>query len=129
MNQLIDLVKDFIEKTEQPSSDKPIIPNDKLAEFRYNLMKEELDEFRTAVQDRSSVEILDSLVDQLYVLIGTAITCGVSDALIPGFLEVHSSNMTKVQEDGTILRDKNGKVSKPPGYRPPDLEKVLSEIY
>ncbi len=129
MNQLIDLVKVFIEKTEQPSSDKPIIPSDELAQFRYNLMKEELDEFRTAVQDRSSVEILDSLVDQLYVLIGTAITCGVSDALVPGFLEVHSSNMTKVQEDGTVLNDANGKVKKPPGYRPPDLEKVLLEIY
>jgi predicted HAD superfamily Cof-like phosphohydrolase len=129
MNQLIDLVKVFIEKTEQPSSNTPIIPDNKLAQFRYNLMKEELDEFLTAVQNKNTTEILDSLVDQLYVLLGTAITCGVSDALILGFLEVHRSNMTKVQEDGTILRDNNGKVSKPPGYRPPDLERILLEIY
>ena len=46
------------------------------------------------------------------------------DPYLP-FLEVHRSNMSKRQPDGTILRSPEGKVLKPDGYSPAELSLIL----
>jgi hypothetical protein len=72
------------------------------------------------------VEVLDGIVDQLYVLLGTIHTYGFSYEQITGaFARVHANNMTKVQPDGTVLRNVEGKIIKPEGFEPVDLSQVL----
>lgn len=41
------------------------------------------------------------------------------------FKEVHKSNMTKVREDGTVLRREDGKIIKPDTFKEPNLGKFL----
>lgn len=100
-----------------------------LAQFRYELGKEELKEYYEACVKDDVVGIFDSLIDQLYVLIGTAHTHGMADALMAGFEEVHRSNMTKLDKNGLPIYDENGKVKKSELYEKPDLDKVLRTIY
>ncbi len=45
--------------------------------------------------------------------------------LDPVFDEVHAANMNKVGEGGKVLRSATGKVLKPEGWVPPDVESVL----
>ena len=65
------------------------------------------------------IETIDGLCDLLYVIYGAAVTFGID--LDEFFEEVHRSNMAKV--GGTTRAD--GKVLKPEGWTPPDLERIL----
>jgi predicted HAD superfamily Cof-like phosphohydrolase len=67
------------------------------------------------------VGIADACADLMYVVQGFALACGIH--LPPVIDEVHRSNMAKV---GGAL-DANGKFRKPPGWTPPDIERVLRE--
>ena len=64
-------------------------------------------------------EVIDGLADLEYVLKGAAVTFGID--LEPFFAEVHRSNMDK--EGGRTRED--GKVLKPDGWQPPDIDKLL----
>lgn len=72
------------------------------------------------------VELLDGLLDMIWVTIGAAISMG---ADVEGaWREVTASNMSKFwgwDDKLYALRDKNGKVMKPPHYRRPELAKFL----
>lgn len=70
-------------------------------------------------------KITKELADILYVVYG----CGVSFGLPmdAAFREVHNSNMTKLDENGNVLRREDGKVLKSHLYRAPDMNKVLEE--
>ena len=59
------------------------------------------------------------LADLLYVVYGTAEELGIP--LQEVFKVVHSSNMSKVWDDGTVHYNEKGKVLKPDTYSPPDL--------
>lgn len=65
--------------------------------------------------------VVDGLVDQIYVVIGTAVEMGLD--LNPFFQEVHRSNMSKVGAPET----ENGKLQKGSSYRPPQIAKMLRE--
>lgn len=54
-----------------------------------------------------------------------ACECGFLHKIEQGFKEVHRSNMTKVCEDGTILRREDGKILKPKTFEEPQLEVIL----
>jgi hypothetical protein len=69
---------------------------------------------------------LDALTDITYVLLGTYHTLGLGALAVPAFDEVHSSNMSKIDQDGTVHRRDDGKILKPDTYRPADLKKVLT---
>jgi len=68
------------------------------------------------------VEIADGCADISVVTYGTLSACGIADdALI---VEVDKNNLTKL-EKGTV--DEHGKLTKPPGHQPPEIEKLLKE--
>jgi len=55
--------------------------SDKIVELRYNLMKEENEEYLQAAQDNDLIEIGDALGDMLYILCGTIIAHGFQDKM------------------------------------------------
>lgn len=93
--------------------------------LQYNLLKEELEEYKEACREGDTIEIADALGDIMYVLIGTLTAHGF-DAEDTGKLlnEIHRSNMSKLW-DGKVVKDENGKVKKPSTFSEPQIAKVL----
>ncbi|MEH0108844.1 hypothetical protein V6N00_03820 [Tersicoccus sp. MR15.9] len=99
------------------------IPAD-LAALRMALLDEECEELRAAVAAGDVVAIADALADISYVVHGTAHTYGIDvDAVLR---EVHRSNMSKLDADGTPLLREDGKVLKSERYTRPDVAGVLA---
>ena len=96
-----------------------------ISELRFNLMKEENEEYLQAVQDEDLIEIGDALGDMLYILCGTIIAHGFQDKIESIFDEIQRSNMSKLGADGKPIYRKDGKVMKGPNYFKPDLKKIL----
>ena len=96
-----------------------------ISELRFNLMKEENEEYLQAAQDKDLIEIGDALGDMLYILCGTIIAHGFQDKIESIFDEIQRSNMSKLGADGKPIYRKDGKVMKGPNYFKPDLKKIL----
>lgn len=93
--------------------------------LRYNLMKEENEEYLEAVQNDDKVEIADALGDMLYILCGTIIEHGLQHKIEEVFDEIQRSNMSKLGEDGNPIYREDGKVMKGPNYFKPDFSVIL----
>ena len=93
--------------------------------LRFNLMKEENEEYLEAVQNNDIVEIADALGDMLYILCGTIIEHGLQDKIEAVFDEIQRSNMSKLGEDGKPIYREDGKVLKGPNYFKPNFEEIL----
>ena len=91
-------VKKFMEIFGQEVKAKAEFPSDKIVKLRYNLIKEELDEFEKALKDKNLKEVADALADILYVTYGAGHAFGID--LDKCFDEVQRSNMSKLDEDG-----------------------------
>jgi predicted HAD superfamily Cof-like phosphohydrolase len=98
-------------------------PNQKIQDLRYDLIKEELEELKVALQEKDLKEVADALTDILYVTYGAGHAFGID--LDKCFEEVQSSNMSKLDDNGKPIYDRNGKVMKGPNYFKPNLEKIL----
>ena len=96
-----------------------------ISELRFNLMKEENEEYLQASRDEDLIEIGDALGDMLYILCGTIIAHGFQDKIESVFDEIQRSNMSKLGADGKPIYRKDGKVMKGPNYFKPDLKKIL----
>ena len=96
-----------------------------ISKLRYNLMKEENEEYLEATKKNDLVEIGDALGDMLYILCGTIIAHGFQDKIEEIYDEIQRSNMSKLGSDGKPIYRKDGKVLKGPNYFKPDIEKVL----
>jgi predicted HAD superfamily Cof-like phosphohydrolase len=96
--------------------------------LRYNLMKEENEEYLEAVQNNDLIEIADALGDMMYILCGTIIEHGLQNKIEEVFDEIQRSNMSKLGEDGKPIYREDGKVMKGPNYFKPDFSKLLSEV-
>lgn len=94
-------------------------------ELRYNLMKEENEEYLEAVQNNDIVEIADALGDMLYILCGTILEHGLQHKIEEVFDEIQRSNMSKLGEDGKPIYREDGKVMKGPNYFKPNFENIL----
>ena len=116
-------VKNFMENFGQEVKEKAEFPSNKIVKLRYDLIKEELDEFEQAIKDKNLKEIADSLTDILYVTYGAGHAFGID--LDKCFDEVQRSNMSKLGQDGKPIYNENGKVMKGPNYFEPDLGKFL----
>ena len=116
-------VKNFMETFGQEVKEKAEFPSNKIVKLRYDLIKEELDEFEQAIKDKNLKEIADSLTDILYVTYGAGHAFGID--LDKCFDEVQRSNMSKLGQDGKPIYNENGKVMKGPNYFEPDLGKFL----
>lgn len=94
-----------------------------LGSLRVELLREEFEEFRSAVEREDIVGIADALGDIVYVAYGSALTFGIDlDAVLR---EVHRANMSKLGPDGLPVMRDDGKVLKPVTYSPPAIERVL----
>ena len=116
-------VKKFMQTFGQEVKDKTEFPDKKIVQLRYDLIKEELEEFNEAIKDKDMTEIADALTDILYVTYGAGHTFGVN--LDKCFEEVQRSNMSKLGSDGKPIYNESGKVMKGPNYFKPDLNKFL----
>ena len=113
-------------------------------QLRFDLMKEENEEYLEAAQKGDMVEVADALGDQLYILCGTILRHGLQDKIEEVFQEIQRSNMSKLDAcpkdtDGDggcespfcetdhrkpIFRE-DGKVLKGPHYFKPDIKSIL----
>lgn len=93
--------------------------------LRYNLMKEENEEYLEAVQNDDKTEIADALGDMLYILCGTIIEHGLQHKIEEVFDEIQRSNMSKLGHDGKPIYREDGKVMKGPNYFKPDFTEIL----
>tara|TARA_Y100000590_G_C15411688_1_gene897824 strand:- start:384 stop:761 length:378 start_codon:yes stop_codon:yes gene_type:complete len=116
-------VKKFMETFGQEVKSKAEFPSEKIVKLRYDLIKEELDEFQQALKDKNLKEVADSLTDILYVTYGAGHAFGID--LDKCFDEVQRSNMSKLGKNGKPIYNENGKVMKGSNYFEPKLEKFL----
>lgn len=93
--------------------------------LRYELMKEENEEYLEAAQNNDTVEVADALGDMLYILCGTILEHGMQHKIVEVFEEIQQSNMSKLGADGKPIYREDGKVMKGPGYFKPNIKKVL----
>ena len=118
-------VKIFMKTFGQEVKDKPSFSNDKINKLRYELIKEELEELKEAMENKDLLEVADALTDILYVTYGAGHAFGID--LDKCFEEVQSSNMSKLGEDGRPIYNESGKVMKGPKYFKPDLTKFINQ--
>ena len=116
-------VKIFMETFGQEVKKKAGFPNEKITSLRYDLIKEELDELKAAMDKKDIKEVADALTDILYVTYGAGHAFGIN--LDKCFEEVQNSNMSKLGTDGKPIYNEKGKVMKGPNYFKPDLSKFL----
>ena len=117
-------VKKFMETFGQEIREKAGFPNEKITSLRYDLIKEELDELKEAMENKDIKEVADALTDILYVTYGAGHAFGVD--LDKCFEEVQNSNMSKLGSDGKPIYNDKGKVMKGPNYFKPDLTKFVA---
>ena len=116
-------VKKFMQTFGQEVKIKAAFPNDKIIKLRYDLILEELNEFKQALKVKDLKEVADALTDILYVTYGAGHAFGID--LDKCFDEVQSSNMSKLGDDGKPIYNEQGKVMKGPKYYKPDLNKFI----
>ena len=119
-----DKVKTFMETFGQEVKIKPSFNTDKINILRYDLIKEELDELKDAMDKKDIKEIADALTDILYVTYGAGHAFGIN--LDKCFEEVQNSNMSKLDLNGMPIYNDKGKVMKGPKYFKPDLGKFVA---
>lgn len=105
---------------------KPTVEvSEKIKELRFNLMKEENEEYFEAVKNNDLIEVADALGDMLYILCGTILTHGMQHKITEVFEEIQRSNMSKLGQDGSPIYREDGKVMKGPNYFKPNIEAIL----
>ena len=127
MKDKILAVKEFhkafkLDYLEKPKADLGIDKN----KLRFNLMKEENEEYFEAANNNEIVEVADALGDMLYILCGTIIEHGMEHKIDEIFREIQNSNMSKLGADGSPIYREDGKVLKGPNYFKPDIEGILN---
>ena len=117
-------VKKFMQTFGQEVKNKAEFPEEKIVKLRLDLIREELEEFREAVEKKDIKEVADALTDILYVTYGAGHAFGID--LDRCFEEVQNSNMSKLGDDGKPIYNDQGKVMKGPKYFKPDLSKYVN---
>ena len=107
----------------EPTSD--LTPSE--VELRFNLMKEENEEYLEAANKNDIVEIADALGDQLYILCVTILRHGLQHKIEEVFNEIQRSNMSKLDSNGKPIYREDGKVMKSELYFRPDIKKILDK--
>jgi len=136
MEKQIMQVLDFQKRVNAPLPDSPTLLPLQRANLRQSLLQEEVTEIASATglfaegikdEHETLVEVLDGIIDCIYVLIGTAHEYGLADRLVFAFTEVHESNMTKFGENGVAVFREDGKLLKPDSYRKPNLNQIIKK--
>lgn len=137
MRKQLEQVEEFNTLFRAGVKNKPTILPLKDCDLRYNLLKEENEEYLKACKDSDLVEIADALGDQLYIVLGTIVNHGMQNIIEDVFEAIHLNNLSKLGEDGNpIINGENGildetrpigKVLKPKSYKPVDLTEIVNK--
>ena len=119
MNEAQRMVLEFHQQFGIHVSGRATVPDEKTEALRVRLIQEVFDELQVALKNKDFPAIAKELADLLYVVYGTAVSCGID--MEPVFKEVHRSNMSKI---GGYKRE-DGKWVKPSTYSPANLEPIL----
>ncbi len=120
MEKRLKLVKKFHKKFNVPVLKKPsLIPKDR-SDFRYTLMKDEVDEYPLGAKNGDLENIAKELVDILYTVYGTVLEHGLQDKIDELFEEVHRSHMSKDYHQYKMVKGDK--------YFEPNLKKILDNI-
>ena len=117
-------VGNFMKTFGQEVKSKPSFSTDKINKLRLDLIKEELEELKEAIENKDLLEVADALTDILYVTYGAGHAFGID--LDKCFEEVQSSNMSKLDINGKPIYNDAGKVMKGSNYFKPNLSKFLN---
>ena len=147
-------VAEFHRTFKLPILDNPQIPSKDRCALRINLLDEELDELKEALEDGDLEEVIDALCDLQYVLSGAILEFGFGADFKDFFDEVQRSNMSKtcktreeaeatqshyLKKDGAeseivksgehylVYRKKDGKVLKSVNYSPAAIAEMLKQ--
>lgn len=107
----------FMKASEQTESEET-------AKLYLNLIKEEFEELMEANRNNDDIERLDGAMDLIWVTLGYCIAKGYN--VTAAWDEVAKSNHAKIDaKSGKVLKNENGKVMKPEGWQPPNLERFV----
>ena len=128
LGRAINHVRDFHDAFRVPVRHTPSteLPANEI-ELRFNLMKEENEEYLEAAKNGDIVEIADALGDMLYILCGTINAHGLQEKMASVFEEIQRSNMSKLDDNGQPIYREDGKVMKSNNYFKPDIKSILDK--
>jgi len=111
-----------------PNNYEPTVDlSEKDVKLRFDLMREENEEYLEAAQNGDLVEVADALGDMLYILCGTILKHGMQDKIEEVFTEIQRSNMSKLDKDGNAIYREDGKVLKSELYFKPNIASILEK--
>ena len=116
-------VEVFMKTFDQEVKNKASFSTDKINSLRFDLIKEELEELKVALENKDILEVADALTDILYVTYGAGHAFGIN--LDKCFNEVQESNMSKLNKNNKPIFNEHGKVMKGPNYFRPNLSKIV----
>ena len=119
MNDAQQMVLEFHQQFDIQVASSPTVPDEETQTLRVRLIQEEFEELQEALKNKELSGIAKELADLLYVVYGTAVSCGID--MEPVFKEVQRSNMSKIGGH----KQEDGKWVKPPTYSPADIEPIL----
>ena len=93
-----------------------------------DLLTEEVGEMKAAIDSMDQVEMLDAAADIIFVLAGIIEKAGLGEYMDEVMDEVLESNDSKISPNGEVVRDENGKIGKPEGYRAPDILEAMRRV-
>lgn len=126
--EIIDQVRHFHDSFRIGNAQEPVARlSPREFQLRYDLMREENEEYLEAARRGDLVEIADALGDQLYILCGTLLKHGLQDKIVEVFNEIQRSNMSKLDANGDPIYREDGKVLKSDRYFRPDIQSILME--
>lgn len=118
-------VEEFHEVFQIGNADEIKLIDEKDYTLRYNLLKEENEEYLEACKKGDIIEIADALGDQLYILFGTILKHGLQHKIEEVYDEIHRSNMSKLDENGKPIFREDGKILKSSLYFKPEIHKII----
>ena len=121
MHKVMNFVLQFHEKYDLPIAASPKLPDKERVQLRMKLLEKAYHDYRYAERAGDILEIADAMGDMIYVLAGTATEYGIP--LEDIFTELHRSNMTR----GEPIMTQDGRLTKGPTYKKPELGRVLLE--
>jgi predicted HAD superfamily Cof-like phosphohydrolase len=128
IHELISHVETFHDAFGIGNNHKPTVKIEaKDIQLRFDLMKEENEEYLEAAENGDLIEVADALGDMMYILFGTIMKHGMQHKIVEVFEEIQNSNMSKLGADGNPIYREDGKVLKGPNYFKPDIRSILEK--
>lgn len=127
MRTLIRDIEEFNRKFGLPVNSRELFAHASWLDYRMKFLLEELAETMQAVEDKDLHEVLDGLVDIMYVAVGTAVSLGLP--IEEAWNRVHKANLEKVRVEAPeqSKRKSSFDLVKPPGWKRPVFDDLLGE--